>query len=50
MVNKEQTTEKELTKKKSRPITEVDPETPEQGTDEVERKTTESTPIKNVEE
>ena len=48
--NKEQTTEEKLTRKQSAPITEVDLETPEQSTDEVERKTTEWTPMPNVEE
>ena len=47
--NKEQTTEEKLTKK-SAPITEVDLETPEQSTDEVERKTTDSIPVPKVEE
>ena len=48
--NKEQMAEEKLTKKEKVPITEVDLETPEESTDEVERKTTKSTPMPNVEE
>ena len=45
-----ETTEEKLNKRRSAPVTEVDLETPEQIFDDVERKTTESTPMPNVEE
>ena len=48
--NKEETTENKLTRLKNAPITEVEHATPEQSIDEVERKTTDSTPMPNAEE
>ena len=42
--------EEKLTRQKSVPVTEVDLETPEQSTDEVESKTTESSSMPSVEE